>query len=70
MTIEYKVIETKVEGDWCEQLIEMPYETFQLITEELHTRDSGVRAVVATSVGDGLLCNPWIPDGVPLGDNP
>ena len=57
MNIEYKVVETKVEGDWGHQLIEMPYEVFQMILNELDDEDSEYE------VGNVVLCNPEMPYG-------
>jgi hypothetical protein len=56
MNVEYKVVETKVEGDWGHQLIEMPYEVFQLILKEFE-EDSD------HAVGNTVVCNPEMPYG-------
>ena len=57
MNIEYKVVETKVEGDWGHQLIEMPYEVFQMILKEMNEPDSDYE------VGNTIVENSEMPDG-------
>ena len=56
MKVQYKVVETKVEGDWGHQLIEMPYEVIQLILKEFE-EDSD------HTVGNTVVCNPEMPYG-------
>ena len=55
MKIDYKVVETKIEGDWGIQLIEMPYEVFQLISNEFEEENSDFQ------VRNTVVCNPEIP---------
>jgi len=57
MNIGYKVVETKVEGDWGHQLIEMPYEVLQMILKEMDEPDSD------HEVGNAVVWNREIPDG-------
>lgn len=65
MKIEYKVVETKVEGDWGHQLIEMPYGVFRSIRSAL---DDGSENKIAgyrwpAVVGGTVVCNAKIPYG-------
>ena len=57
MNIGYKVVETKVEGDWGHQLIEMPYEVYQEILNEMDDGESD------HIVGNTVVCNPEMPYG-------
>jgi hypothetical protein len=57
MNVEYKVVETKVEGDWGHQLIEMPYEVYQEILNEMDDDESD------HIVGNTVVCNPEMPYG-------
>jgi hypothetical protein len=57
MNVEYKVVETKIEGDWGYQKIEMPYELIQMILKEMDEPNSDYE------VGNAVVWNREIPDG-------
>lgn len=57
MNVEYKVVETKIEGDWGYQKIEMPYEVLQMILKEMDEPNSDYE------VGNAVVMNDEMPDG-------
>lgn len=57
MNIGYKVVETKVEGDWGRQLVEMPYELLQVMLNEFDDENAD------HEVGNTVVWNDDVPDG-------